>query len=145
MDALRRVVHALHASSRWAERRVGLTAAQLFVVQVLGDAPGLSLNELAARTHTHQSSVSTVVSRLVAAGLVSRGRSPQDSRRVVLRLTAKGRRLAGAAPDPVQGRLIEGIERLPSARRAALAQSLNTLTEAMQIDEDAPAMFFHHA
>ena len=31
LDAIRRIVHALRASSRWSERHVGLSGAQLFV------------------------------------------------------------------------------------------------------------------
>ena len=78
LDAMRRIVQALRESSRWAERHVGLSGAQLFVLQTLAETPGLSVNELAERTHTHQSSVSVVVSRL-AARLVERGTRPKSA------------------------------------------------------------------
>jgi len=142
LDAVRRIVHALHESSRWAEKTLGLSGAQLFVLHALAEAPRLSLNELAARTHTHQSSVSTVVSRLVARGLVVRGRSPVDARRAVLGLSARGRRVADTAPDPVQRRLIVGIERLPARDRRLLARSLDQLTRAMDVPRGEPVMFF---
>jgi DNA-binding MarR family transcriptional regulator len=58
LDAVRRIVQALRESSRQAERQVGLSGAQLFVLQKLAESPASSVNELAARTHTHQSSVS---------------------------------------------------------------------------------------
>src|SRR5919202_3148500 len=93
LDAVRRIVQALHESSRWAEKHLGLTGAQLFVLQILAEAPGLSLNELAARTHTHQSSVSTVVARLADRRLVVRAAAADDARRVRLRLSAEGRKL----------------------------------------------------
>ena len=93
LDSVRRIVRALHESSRAAEKQVGVTGAQLFVLQKLAEAPGLSLNEIAARTHTHQSSVSTVVSRLVARGLVLRAPAAADARRLELRLSAEGRRV----------------------------------------------------
>src|SRR5262245_81630 len=91
LDAIRQIVQALRESSRWSERHVGLSGAQLFVLQALAEAPGISLNELAARTHTHQSSVSVVVTRLVDAGLVRRGRSGLDARSVTLSLSPRGR------------------------------------------------------
>src|SRR4051812_40175859 len=81
LDAVRRIVRTLHESSRASEKSLGLTAAQLFVLHKLSDAPGLSLNALAAQTHTHQSSVSTVVSRLVERGLVLRTPAADDARR----------------------------------------------------------------
>ena len=64
LDAIRRIVQALRESSRAAEKGVGLSSAQLFVLQTLQETPGLSLNELAERTRTHQSSVSVVVTKL---------------------------------------------------------------------------------
>src|SRR6185295_11402599 len=131
LDAVRRIVRTLHESSRAAEKTMGLSGAQLFVLQTLADSPGLSLNALAAETHTHQSSVSTVVSRLVARGLVLRTAAAEDGRRLELRVSAEGRRLASRAPDAAQARLIAAIERLPAGRRRVLARSLVELTDRM--------------
>src|SRR5437763_1011424 len=58
MDAIRRIVRVLRVSSRACEKQVGLSGAQLFVLHKLEEAPALSLNQLADRTRTHQSSVS---------------------------------------------------------------------------------------
>ena len=142
LDAVRRIVRALHESSRAAEKTMGLSGAQLFVLQTLADSPGLSLNALAAETHTHQSSVSTVVSRLVARGLVLRTAAAEDGRRLELRVSAEGRRLASRAPDAAQARLIAAIERLPAGRRRVLARSLIELTDRMDIGGRPPVMFF---
>jgi DNA-binding MarR family transcriptional regulator len=145
LDAVRHIVQALHESSRWAEKHLGLTGAQLFVLQQLADSPCVSLNELAARTHTHQSSVSTVVARLVERGLVFRGRGEGDARRVELRLSPEGRRLVRKAPNLPQQRLIHGIERLTPSRRRALAASLDALTTAMAVKDQKAVMFFDDA
>src|SRR5262245_29579896 len=142
LDSVRRVVRSLHESSRASEKTLGLTGAQLFVLQKLADAPGLSLNALAAQTHTHQSSVSTVVSRLVERGLVLRTAAPDDARRLELRVSAEGRRLSARAPDAAQTRLIDAIDRLPVARRRVLARALNDLTATMDLTGRAPVMFF---
>jgi DNA-binding MarR family transcriptional regulator len=142
LDAVRRIVQALHESSRWAEKHLGLTGAQLFVLQQLADSPCVSLNELAARTHTHQSSVSTVVARLAERGLVVRGAGEGDARRVELRLSPEGRRLVRKAPNVPQQRLIQGVERLTASRRRALAASLDALTAAMAVNDQSAVMFF---
>jgi DNA-binding MarR family transcriptional regulator len=142
LDAVRRIVRTLHESSRASEKAVGLSAAQLFVLQTLADQPGASLNALAARTHTHQSSVSTVVARLVDRGLVLRAPSAADARRLELRLSAEGRRVVGRAPDAAQMRLIHAVEQLPPARRRALARSLLELTRAMDLTDRRAVMFF---
>jgi DNA-binding MarR family transcriptional regulator len=142
LDAVRRIVHALRESSRWAEKHVGLTGAQLFVLQKLAESPAASLNDLASRTHTHQSSVSTVVTRLVDAGLVRRSRSGVDGRSIELSLAPRGRLLVNRAPNAAQDRLIQGIERLSSSRRRQLASALGELAQVVDSVERAPAMFF---
>jgi DNA-binding MarR family transcriptional regulator len=145
LDGIRRIVRTLHEASRAAEKQVGLTGAQLFVLQRLAEAPGASLNDLAAKTHTHQSSVSAVVSRLVERGLVLRAPAAADHRRLELRLSAEGRRVVTRAPDAAQARLIRAIEQMPAVRRRALMQSLLALTSAMDLAGREPVMFFTHA
>src|SRR5581483_2006993 len=117
LDSFRRIVRALRESSRAAEQRVGLSGAQLFVMLALKREPQLSINELAERTRTHQSTVSVVVSRLVERGLVTRTPSAVDGRKLVLALTAEGRALLKRAPDAAQERLIESIDTLAASQR----------------------------
>ena len=145
LDGIRRIVHGLRESSRRAERDVGLSGAQLFVLQTLADHPSRSVNELAALTHTHQSSVSTVVSRLVERGLVKRAQAADDARRVVLSLTPRGKRIALKAPDLPQERLLRAVEGLAAAKRRALAASLTELAAAMHGDRRPAVMFFEES
>lgn len=144
LDAIRGIVQALRTSSRRAERSTGISGTRLFVLQTLGEAAAMSLNELAARTHTHQSSVSVVVSRLVADGLVRRTRSPLDGRAVSLSLTGRGARLVEGGPDLAQRRLVDAVGQLPAARRRLVAGTLGDLARALDVDE-RPAMFFESA
>jgi DNA-binding MarR family transcriptional regulator len=142
LDDLRRVVRALRESSRDSEQRLGVSGAQLFVLQTLSSSDSLSVNQLAARTRTHQSTVSGVVSRLVDRGLVTRTVSASDARRVELSLTRSGRALLARAPLAAQDDLILGIERLAREQRRALASSLRALVVAMDLETEQPAMFF---
>jgi DNA-binding MarR family transcriptional regulator len=143
LDSVRRIVHGLRESSRHAEKHVGLSGAQLFVLHKLAETPSISLNALAALTHTHQSSVSTVIARLEAAGLVRRVWSTHDGRRLELSLTPKGQKLAKGAPDVAQERLIAGIDRLTGLRRRLLASGLHDLANAIDVAAvPEPTMFF---
>jgi MarR family transcriptional regulator, lower aerobic nicotinate degradation pathway regulator len=142
LDGVRRIVQALRESSRWAEKHVGMTGAQLFVLQKLDEAPAQSLNDLADRTHTHQSSVSTIVARLVERGLVTRIRSPRDRRTIEVGLSHTGKRLVARAPGAAQDRLIHGIRQLSPARRRGLASTLSTLARQMNSADGQPQMFF---
>jgi DNA-binding MarR family transcriptional regulator len=145
LDGIRRIVQALRASSRAVEKKVGLSAAQLFVLLKLSGEEALSINELAARTLTHQSSVSVVVTRLVEQGLVARRRSSLDGRRVELTLTRRGRAVLSKAPQAAQDRLIEAIESLPRAERRALARNLDRVSRALLIEGPPTMLFEDHA
>lgn len=142
LDSIRRIVRLLRLSSREAEREVGLTGAQLFVLQKLSENPVLSVNELAERTHTHQSSVSVVVQVLVDKGLVSRSKAAADGRRLDLALTSSAKSILRKAPGVAQDRLIEALQRLPVSITRQLAKSLSRLVEEAGLnDGDAPMIF----
>jgi DNA-binding MarR family transcriptional regulator len=142
LDAIRRLVRTLRLSARAAEQEVGLSGAQLFVLQALGKNDELTLGALAARTSTDPSSVSVVVARLVARGLVKRRKDPQDGRRLRLSLTAHGRVLVRRAPHAAQEGLVEALGDLPAAQRKTLGRLLDGVAAKMGISAgDAPMMF----
>lgn len=142
LDALRRIVQGLRESSRAAERRAGMSGAQLFVLQTLAESPGLSLNQLAERTRTHQSSVSVVVARLARARMVERGTASGDARRAEIRLTPRGHSRLRSAPRTAQERLIAAVDRLSAADRARLAAILEQLVDGMGLTTHTPATLF---
>lgn len=145
LDAIRQLVRSLRESSREAEKRVGISGAQLFVLQTLARGAALSLNELAAATATHQSSVSVVVSRLVKRSLVARGRSSTDGRRLELTLTKAGRALIRRAPRVAQQQLFDGLRRHSPSEMKTLATSLRRLVARMGITDRKPSMFFEES
>src|SRR5450631_4263799 len=131
LDAFRAIVQALRTSSHEVERRVGLTSAQLFALQQLAAAPGASINDLATRTFTHQSSVSVDVQRLAERRLVAKVAARDDRRRVRLTLTDAGRAILKRSPQPVQERLIAGIGALSNHQRRVLSTTLTDIARAM--------------
>jgi DNA-binding MarR family transcriptional regulator len=139
---LRRLIHALHVASRETERRLGVTGAQLFVLTQLRATPSLSINALAERTMTHQSTVSVVVRRLVRRKLVRKIRAQDDARRVELTLTAAGVALLRRAPEVLQVRLANAIGALGAADRRSLANGLEHLVSELGVGDAPPAMFF---
>ena len=142
MDDLRRLVQYLRLSAGAAQRRLGVSGAQLFVLQQLRRAPASSVDELAARTLTDQSSVSVVVTRLHARKLVARRRSPDDGRRVEILLTARGRALLERAPRPAQEKLLAGLSRMTPAELSRVAASLRLLVTKSGIAGKPPSLFF---
>jgi DNA-binding MarR family transcriptional regulator len=131
LDALRRIIQALRLAAPDATRRGRLSSAQLFALQQIAEHPGASVNDVAALTFTHQSSVSVVIQRLVARRLVAKVVVDEDRRRQRLAVTARGRRALADTPVVVQERLIGAITGLPSAKRRALADTLATVARAV--------------
>lgn len=143
MNAVRSIVRALRINTRAIEQRMGISLAQLFVLQQLAERPADSLNELAERTATHQSSVSVVVRRLVEAGLVTRTAASDDRRRVQISLTESGRARLADAPTTVQIQLIEGLRTFTPDQRHDLAELLDQWLSASGVDIAAtPPMMF---
>jgi DNA-binding MarR family transcriptional regulator len=143
LDAFRHIVQALRTGGGGGPRS-RLSSAQLFALQQIGDHPESSINDIAALTFTHQSSVSVVIQRLVRHGLVTKRSSGDDRRRSRLALTAKGRRALRRAPAAIQGRLIAAISELPVVDRHALARSLSRIARLIAPRGGAanPPMFF---
>ncbi|HSN19662.1 MAG TPA: MarR family winged helix-turn-helix transcriptional regulator [Usitatibacter sp.] len=145
LDGLRAIVRALRLNSHALERRIGLSGAQLFVLQQLAEEPARSMNELAERTLTHQSSVSVVVSRLVERGLVTRSASVADARRTEIALSARGRAMLRRAPVTVQSQLVAGLRKLPPARLRALAAGIEGWIREAGIESSRPPLLFEEA
>lgn len=71
----------------------GLTYPQYLVMIVLWESDGSTVNELGARLDLASSTLTPLIKRLEAQGLVARNRDTEDERKVRVRLTAEGRTL----------------------------------------------------
>ncbi|MEV5848450.1 MarR family transcriptional regulator [Streptomyces sp. NPDC051985] len=95
---------ALYAASRAVTARyrplldeLGLTYPQYLVMLVLWDQDSVSVRELGTALQLESSTLSPLLKRLEASGLVSRERRPDDERSVAIRLTEEGARLRDRA------------------------------------------------
>ena len=71
----------------------GLTDQQWRIVRALNEVEALEIVELGRACCLHAASLSRILPKLEADGLVSRRGNKNDQRRVIVSLTAKGRRL----------------------------------------------------
>src|SRR5688500_12761750 len=117
LDAIRSIAHCLRVSPGEFERKSGVSAAQLEVLRQVKKRPAFSVYELALRTHTRQSSVSTIVARLAEKGFVRRAAARSDARRISISLTSAGRAVLRKSRDMSQARLVGALETLSRADR----------------------------
>lgn len=143
LNRVRQLVRALRSFEKQAQSRFGFGAAQMFILHVLQDEDELSLNELADRTATDQSSASLAVGKLVSDGYVRRTPSEEDRRQVRLALTAKGRALVRRAPPAAQQRIMESVRAMRRSDRAHLMALLDDLMSGMLPADDgrSPMLF----
>jgi DNA-binding MarR family transcriptional regulator len=81
---------------------LGLTYPQYLVMLVLWQADGVTVSRLGERLALDSGTLTPLLKRLEASGLVRRLRDATDERRVLLQLTPQGRSLktrAGAVPQ----------------------------------------------
>jgi DNA-binding MarR family transcriptional regulator len=141
LNALRRLVSALRSSDATASREWGMSVAQLFALRTIGRHPGLFMSELAERTLTTQSTVSEVVSRLVARDLVRRAQDASDHRRIRLYLTWEGEVLSGSVKRTVPEHLVAALETMGPGMRALLADAMEHWVISAGFAGVAPEMF----
>ncbi|WP_218279231.1 MarR family winged helix-turn-helix transcriptional regulator [Knoellia remsis] len=72
---------------------MGITHPQYLVMLALWEEAPLKVNELGRRVSLEPATLSPLLKRLEASGLVTRDRDPQDDRALAVSLTPKGRRL----------------------------------------------------
>ncbi len=74
---------------------LGLTYPQYLVLSTLSEAGDLTIGGIAGRLDLESSTVTPLVKRLEAAGLVVRRRGVEDERKVEVAMTDEGRALLG--------------------------------------------------
>ena len=142
LNSIRQLVRALRLFDREAQTRHGISAAQVFVLHALQEEEGLSLSDLAERTATDQSSVSTVVQKLVTIGYVSRTPRKEDRRQMEIRLTPKGRTVVRKTPPPAQQKILAAVDAMSPRDRKALAELMEAFVEGFGVrGKKTPMMF----
>lgn len=120
MRLLWSIEHGLQRMSKRMEGELGITGPQRLVLRVVGRFPGLAAGELAHIVRLHPSTITGILQRLVARGLVDRQRDPGDSRRVCLRLNASARVYIRSSSGTAEKMVTEALKHVgPSRVRAA--------------------------
>src|ERR1700712_2520048 len=78
---------------------LGLTYPQYLAMMVLWEQEGLTVGEISTRLLTDPGSLTPLLKRLESEGLLSRTRSKDDERVVIVKLTDRGRELQTRAHE----------------------------------------------
>lgn len=129
--------HAFNRLYRPLLSRLGLTYPQYLAMVSLWERDGVTVGELGARLGLESSTLTPLLKRLEAQGLVARTRDAADERVVRLSLTDQGRALRAPA-CAVPGELLEGAD-LGLEDLARIKAEVERLRAALERAETATA------
>lgn len=135
--ALHSTTHALSRVYKDVLDPLGLTYPQYLVMLVLWERSGVAVKDLGAALYLDSGTLTPLLKRLEAAGLVVRRRDQADERRVLIDLTPRGVALKEEAAD-VPVRIARACLK-SSADLPGLKKDLEALRSALMTGEAAPA------
>ncbi len=132
LRALWGVNHALETASRRMRARLGVTGPERMVVRLVGRYPGISAGDLARILLVHPSSLTALLKRLVARGILVRRTDAVDARRSLFALTPRGTGIDGGRKGTVEAVLTVALASLPARDVQATAAVLDRLTRMLE-------------
>jgi len=115
----------------------GPTVAQISLLVIIRERPGIGVRELAELERMSAPAMSGYVDRLEGAGLVARTQVAGDRRRVGLELTSAGRKLVRSARAMRTEWLATRLRRLTDEQLAALEAALEPLGALLSDEQGA--------
>ena len=132
--ALRRIIRAVDLHSRSLVQRCGLTGPQLLVLREIG-RDEISVGALAKAASLSQATVTGILDRLEARGLVERRRGESDKRQVLTRATGAGKRMVQRAPRLLQDSFVVQFTSLAEWEQTELISSLQRVVAMMEASD----------
>jgi DNA-binding MarR family transcriptional regulator len=133
--ALRQIMRAVDLHSRQLLHSHKLTGPQALILQVLLRSGESSIGQLAQRVSLSPATLSDIMQRLEAKGLVRRARSERDKRQVWVQATpAAAELLAGEVPL-LQDRFVARFLQLQDWEQNLLLSSLQRIASMMEAND----------
>jgi DNA-binding MarR family transcriptional regulator len=134
-DRLRPVLLQVGRELRREAREVGISPEQVSLLVAIKYAPGIGVQELAARERVTPPAMSNHVDRLERDGLVSRTPSESDRRRVGLTLTDEGQRVLRRVRSRRTAWLATRLRGLSPEELEAVEAAVEPLSRLLREDE----------
>ena len=114
----------VHPPEVWLGADLTMQQLKVLIVLYAGQA---SMSQLAESLHVTQATVTGIIDRLLAHGLVRREEDSADRRIVVCNLTEQGQEMMNRLFEAVQIHLKEVLKRLSLGELQTVAQAMNIL------------------
>lgn len=130
--SLRRIIRSIDQHNKQLGRRYELTVPQLVCLRQLLVDGEMTPGRLAKAVYLSQATVTGIIDRLLDKGLVSRERSTQDRRKILVRLTDEGIQMANEMPWPLQERFSKSLAGLKLEEIEQIDTMLKRLVKMME-------------
>ncbi|HKJ17638.1 MAG TPA: MarR family winged helix-turn-helix transcriptional regulator [Xanthomonadales bacterium] len=108
----------------------GMTTSQADVIFTLGNTDGMTCADIGNATLITKGTLTGVIDRLFAKGLVERWEDAYDARRTIIALTKKGERMYQKAFPPHLALLKSRLDEFSAADRRKVTQALETISDS---------------
>lgn len=144
LRSLRRIIQAVDLHGRRLKAQHGLTGPQIICLREVQRGESLNPGQLARNVGLKPPTVTGIVDRLEARGLVTRRRRHTDKRQVRVELTDTGRTIVDAAPAPLQEEFVERFDALSAERRESIASHLDEVVALLEAEDIEAAPLLAH-
>ena len=135
LATIRQIVRAIGLHSKKLAKTYGLTGPQLIVMQEISDRDVLTTGDLAKNISLSHATVTSIVDRLVARGLINRIRGTRDKRKMYVQLTEEGRTQVVNKPSMLHDTFIESFNSLEQWEQTLLLSSIQRIASMMNASE----------
>lgn len=129
--ALRKIVRAIDLHSKSLVQKCGLTGPQLSILRELGKESPMSIGRLADRLSLSNATVTGIVDRMVQRKLLTKERSDEDRRRVMVEATKEGMKALEKAPSLLQEQFVQRLAQLEGWEQNLLLSQLQRVAHMM--------------
>jgi DNA-binding MarR family transcriptional regulator len=132
VESLRRITRALDVYSRTLLREHSLTGPQLTLLREVKRRGPAPIGTLAKASFLGGPTVTGIIDRLEAHGLVARVRGTEDRRQVLIQITPQGEQLLSRDPPLLSARFRAALAEMSEEEREEICRVLRRVATMME-------------
>lgn len=132
--ALRQISRATASDSRKLAKESGLAVSQLVTLQEIARVGTISPSRLAEKVSLSRGTMTLMLRKLEALGMISREADAQDKRRYFVALSEKGRTALAGAPTLLHEIFSSRFSKLESWEQAQIISALERVAAMLEAD-----------
>ena len=132
--ALRRIIRSIDIHSRTLVKHYGFTGPQLVILKEISRHEEITPGNLAKAVCLSQATVTGILDRLEARGIIARRRSETDRRSVLVSTSPEAVHMLETGPPIMQVSFVEAFQRLEDWEQTHILSALQRLVSLMNAE-----------